>query len=229
MSKTVCVIAAHPDDEVLGCGGAIAKHIQQGDDVHVLIMSEGITSRDQDRNVEKRSDELSDLVSAAQEANKILGSTSLAFSQFPDNRMDSVDLLDVVKVVEGFFNDKNPKIVYTHHFSDVNIDHQTVHNAVVTAARPLPGSQLESVLFFEVLSSTEWQVAGNQKYFQPNWFVDISDTVNKKCDAMKVYNTELREWPHPRSVRGLEALASLRGCTIGVDAAEAFVLGRKII
>jgi len=225
---SVAVIAAHPDDEILGCGGTIVRHRQAEDDVHVLILAEGVTSRDDKRDRYVRSKELSALGDAAHKANEIVGSTSLTIFGFPDNRMDSVDLLEIVKTVESFLVEKNPSIVYTHHTGDLNIDHRCVHNAVVTACRPIPGNVVDQLLFFEVPSSTEWQVCSSETPFVPSWFVDIGGTLHTKREALKAYASEMREWPHPRSLDAVTQLARWRGATVGVEAAEAFILGRMI-
>jgi LmbE family N-acetylglucosaminyl deacetylase len=225
----VLVIAAHPDDEVLGCGGTIAKHASMGDEVNVAILAEGITSRDRHRDRDKHLDELSELAKAAQEANRILGVSSLTLRDLPDNRMDSLDRLDVTKVVEELIAQFQPDIVYTHHIGDVNIDHRCIHEAVVTACRPIPNKHLvRQLLFFEVASSTEWQPPGSGASFHPNWFVDISATLSRKLQALEAYRCEMRDWPHARSVRALEHLARWRGANIGAEAAEAFILGRYI-
>ncbi len=226
--KKVLVVAAHPDDEVLGCGGTIAKHSQQGDEVHVIILAEGATSRDAKRDRHKRESELSALAQAARQASDILGVKSLTLHDFPDNRMDSCDLLDIIKVVEQAVDRYSPDIIYTHHGGDLNIDHRRIHEAVVTAARPVPGNWIETLLFFEVASSTEWQIPGSAPLFSPNWFVDISDTLNVKLKALETYQSEMRSWPHARSLEALAALAKWRGANIGVEASEAFILGRHI-
>ncbi|OGT54008.1 MAG: GlcNAc-PI de-N-acetylase [Gammaproteobacteria bacterium RIFCSPHIGHO2_12_FULL_41_15] len=228
MKQTVCVIAAHPDDEVLGCGGTLAKHVIQGDSVHVFIAAEGVTARDAIRDIHRRQHELIELKNSAYKANECLGVQSVTFGNFPDNRMDSMERLVIIKSIEEYLKPLNPTIIYTHHSSDINIDHQRVHEAVITACRALPHSHLKRLLFFEVLSNTEWQVSGSQKFFHPNWYVDISQTLEKKLHALRAYYSELCDWPHPRSIRGVEALAAWRGCSVGVDAAEAFVLGRYI-
>lgn len=230
MAKTtVLVIAAHPDDEILGCGGAIARHAMMGDSVHVVIMAEGITSRDPTRDRDARILDLSELAKVAHEANKILGVETLVLKDFPDNRMDSVDCLDIVKVVEGLIQEYKPDIIYTHHSGDVNIDHRCIHHAVVTACRPLPEMQLSTLLFFEVASSTEWQPLASAPVFMPNWFIDISETLTLKMKALHAYASEMRPWPHARSVEAVEHLARWRGSTIGCSAAEGFMLGRKLI
>lgn len=227
MSESILVVAAHPDDEVLGCGGAMVKHIENGDEVHVLILAEGMTSRDLKRNRESRSSDLSKLAQSAKKANDIIGVTSLYLHDFPDNRMDSVDLLDVVKVIESFIEKYKPSCVYTHHRGDVNIDHTVIHDAVISATRPQPGHCVKTLLFFETASSTEWRPPQSQISFSPNWFIDISgEAIYKKLKALDTYITEMRSFPHARSVKALEHLAKWRGASMGCEAAEGFVLGR---
>lgn len=225
----ILVIAAHPDDEVLGCGGTIAKHTQQGDRVHVLILAEGATSRTPQRDRQKLQNELSALAEAAHQASKILGVTSLTLHDFPDNRMDSCDLLDIIKVIEQEIIKYQPDTIYTHHNGDVNIDHRRIHEAVISATRPIPRSTVKTLLFFEVASSTEWQTPGSAPSFTPNWFVDISETLSLKMKALAVYESEMRPWPHARSITAIEHLARWRGASVGVEAAEAFILGRNLI
>ena len=227
--ENVLVIAAHPDDEVLGCGATIARHSRLGDIVHVVIIAEGVTSRDIKRERIKRGTELSTLAKAAHTAKDILGVSSLILHGFPDNRMDSVDLLDVIKVIEQHINEYKPAIVYTHHAGDLNVDHRIVHEAVVTACRPAPSQLVKTLLFFEIPSSTEWQVSGSAIAFIPNWFVDISDTLDMKMKALEAYQMEMRPWPHVRSLDAVLYLARWRGATIGVKAAESFVTGRNLI
>lgn len=227
-NKTVAVIAAHPDDEVLGCGGTMAKHNKAGDSVHVLILAEGMTSRGKKRDRGQCREALAELAIVAEQANNVLGVASLRLLSFPDNRMDSVDLLEVIKAVENFLAEVRPDIVYTHHAGDLNVDHQVVHNAVVTACRPVPDSSRATMLFFEVASSSEWQTPGSVAPFVPNWFEDIGETMALKMRALSVYAPEMRPWPHARSIKALESLASWRGATVGVEAAEAFILGRYI-
>jgi LmbE family N-acetylglucosaminyl deacetylase len=229
MNQRILVIAAHPDDEILGCGGTMANHIRNDDEVHVWILAEGLTSRDMVRDRKAKLGELNDLGKAALTANSILGVTSLNLHDFPDNRMDSLDRLDIIKKVESLINEYRPDIVYTHHVGDVNVDHKCIHEAVVTACRPIPGNHIvKSLLFFEVASSTEWQTAGSAAPFLPNWYVDISETLELKLKALEAYNMEMRAWPHARSVKALEHLARWRGANIGTEAAEAFILGRHI-
>lgn len=224
----VLVVAAHPDDEVLGCGGTMARHAAEGDLVHALILAEGLTSRDAARDRAGRGGELSELALAAQRANAALGVRSLELLDFPDNRMDGAELLDVVKAVEARLAALKPAIVYTHHGGDVNIDHRVTHQAVVTACRPVPGASVRELLFFEVASSTEWQPPGSAPSFQPNQFVDIGATLAAKRLALAAYAGEMRPWPHARSIEAVEHLAGWRGASCGCAAAEAFVVGRRL-
>lgn len=226
-NDVVAVIVAHPDDEVLGCGGTIARFVEEGRAVHVLIMSDGVTSRWSAEKPDGQS-ELDARNQAAREANNILGVDSLHILDFPDNRMDGLEQLDVVKRVEEFVNRVRPGLVLSHHFGDVNIDHRVVHDAVVAACRPQPGFCVKELMFFEVPSSTEWRPGNSGLPFWPNIFIDITTTLKKKMEALRAYAEELRDFPHPRSIVAIESLARWRGATAGVEAAEAFVLGRKV-
>ena len=228
MNKRILVVAAHPDDEILGCGGTVLKHIANGDIVHTMIMAEGLTSRDMQRNVEEHENELAILHTGALQAAKFMGVEKLVMNNFPDNRMDTVALLDVVKKIETEVDEFQPEIVYTHHAGDVNIDHTVTHNAVITACRPLPGQSVSRILFFETLSSTEWQMQTTDKNFLPNWYVDIGPFFDKKIEALRFYESEMREYPHSRSYRAVDILAQKRGFTVGIEYAEAFSLGRII-
>tara|TARA_Y100000748_G_C15497290_1_gene488648 strand:- start:2067 stop:2762 length:696 start_codon:yes stop_codon:yes gene_type:complete len=226
--KNILVVAAHPDDELLGCGGSIAKWARNGSDVYILIMAEGATSRDDQRNESSRKSELSKLEDCAIKSSKILGVKSVFFTKFPDNRMDSMDLLDVIKPIERYIEQIKPSIVLTHSPIDLNIDHQIIHKAVVTACRPQNNLSVKRILSFETPSATEWQSPINNAGFIPNWFENISDTMDLKLKALNVYSSEMREWPHPRSIIAVENLARWRGAIIGKEAAESFMLVREI-
>ena len=147
----------------------------------------------------------------------------------PDNRLDSIPLLDITRRVEALIEQHRPATVFTHHADDLNIDHRRVHQAVMTACRPQRGHPVRTLLCFEVPSSTEWQPSGSGAPFAPNWFVDISDTLARKLAALDAYAAELRDWPHPRSRQGVEHLARWRGATVGCEAAEAFMLARCLV
>ena len=226
MNEVILVIAAHPDDEVLGCGGTIAKMAKTGAEVHIAFLADGVSARHGAVNINHQ--ELVSRRNAAQVACDILGAKSVSFGEFPDNRMDTVALLDVVKSIEELVAKFSPNKVLTHHHGDLNIDHRRVHEASVVACRPQIGCAIKELLFFEIASSTEWSIPNQGSHFEPNWFVDISDTIEQKLVALEAYSMELRSWPHPRSIKAVNYMARLRGATIGVDAAEAFILGRKL-
>lgn len=224
----VLVVAAHPDDEVLGCGGTIARHAEAGNEVQVLIAAEGATSRQQQRNRMQVAEELSVLALAAQKAGSLLGAVGVELLDLPDNRLDSIDRLDLIKLVEERINLHQPDVVYVHHAGDVNVDHRRLHEAVVTACRPTPGHPVRRLLSYEVASSTEWQPPGSAAAFQPNWFVDISEQWQRKRKALEAYASEMRPWPHARSLEAVEHLARWRGAQVGAEAAEGFCLLRQL-
>ncbi len=221
MSKQILVVAAHPDDEVLGCAGTIVRHTIGGDKVHLLFMTDGVGSRlGKGNSVITRG-------SAAENAAKILGVTSVENLDFPDNSMDSVPLLDVTKAIEAKIEKLQPKVIYTHHLGDLNVDHQITHKAVMTACRPQPDFCVKEIFAFEVLSSTEWQTP---RYlpFMPNVFVDIGKQIDVKRKALEAYRKEMRQPPNSRSIENSIRLSAIRGNTVGVEYAESFVLLRKI-
>lgn len=221
--KSILVVAAHPDDEVLGCGGYIANQVWSGDEVFVTFLSDGVTSRQGNLGLQ----EIESRRNAARLASKVLGASDVSFGDFPDNKLDAVPLLEIIKSIEAVVERVRPQIVLTHFGGDLNIDHRIVNQAVLTACRPVPKQGVKEILFFEVPSSTEWQVPIEGEAFTPTWFEDISETLETKIKALTIYEHELREWPHPRSVKAVEHLAHWRGASCGVDAAEAFVLGRR--
>ncbi len=214
----VLVVAAHPDDEVLGCGGTIAKHVHHGDKVQVMFMADGFRSRVSGR----KRDNL------AEEASRILGCEKPILLNLPDNQMDVLPMLDIVQKIERVVNDFQPEIVYTHHCGDLNIDHQLTHKAVMTACRPLPGCCVTEIYSFEVLSATHWQSFSMGSVFSPNYFIDVSNFINQKIEALHCYDNEMKELPHARSYESVENLAKFRGNTIGVKNAEAFCVERIV-
>lgn len=227
MNRNILILAAHPDDEVLGCGGTIARLADEGEIIHVAFLADGIFSRVGNPAIQQ--EELAARQAAAQKACDILGVKSVFFCEFSDNRMDTIALLDIIKPIEALVAKYQPDTVFTHHAGDVNIDHRRTHEAAVTACRPQPGNIVKTLLSFEVPSSTEWQLPDSAPMFAPNWFVDISNTLDRKLAALDAYSAELRTWPHPRSQQGVEHLARWRGVTVGVEAAEAFMLGRQLV
>tara|TARA_B100000686_G_C16682647_1_gene912862 strand:- start:536 stop:1222 length:687 start_codon:yes stop_codon:yes gene_type:complete len=225
----ILVALAHPDDEVLGCGGSIAKWTSQGDEVRILLFSDGVSSRSLATDSPT---DVSSLIAKRQECAKRaanrLGVVTVEFLNFPDNQMDSLSLLKVVQPLEEKLSSFMPDMVVTHHVNDLNVDHQITHKAIVTACRPQPHSSVKRILACEIVSSTNWQNPSSDPYFTPNWYVDISDSLEIKHLALLEYSDELRTWPHSRSVESLRHLAMWRGATIGCQAAEAFMLIRNI-
>jgi LmbE family N-acetylglucosaminyl deacetylase len=223
----VLVIAAHPDDEVLGCGATAARLAQEHHEVHFAILGEGITSRHAHRS-DADASQLASLHKQAQAAAAKLGAKSLVLHRLPDNRLDTVPLLEVVKVVEELVDRMKPEAIYTHHPGDLNVDHGVIHRAVLTATRPVAGQPVREIYAFEVPSSTDWAFGNLQPQFRPNVFVDVSATLEAKIAAMACYQTESREFPHPRSPEALRAVATRWGSVVGCAAAEAFELVRSI-
>ena len=219
----VLIVAAHADDEVLGCGGSIARHVAGGDIVNVIYMADGVTSRNQSDKVE-----LKQRQAAAEKAQKVLGINSAYYLGFPDNKMDSLALLDIVQAVERIINNLKPGIIYTHHSGDLNIDHRITHQAVMTACRPHPNFSVKEIYSFEVLSSTEWQTQ-DKNPFLPNYFIDIAPFIENKRKALHVYSSEMHPEPHSRSIENVIRLNAVRGNSVGLDYAEAFIVLRKIL
>ena len=220
--RKILVVAAHPDDEVLGCGGAIAKHTSSGDKVDILFMTDGVSSRgDSDSDVRERKE-------SARQAADILGVSSVSFLDFPDNEMDSVPLLETVKAIEDVIFDIKPCVIYTHYSGDLNIDHQLTHRAVLTACRPHPDSFVKEIYSFEVLSSTHWQSYSEGTSFNPNYFLNIGKFIEKKIKALQCYNEEMREYPHARSYKVVKSMAEFRGGVVGLEYSEAFQVERVV-
>lgn len=214
----VLIIAAHPDDEVLGCGATIAKHVKVGDEVQIVFLADGFGAREVGNNRDHQ----------ANKASKILGCEQPIFLNFPDNQLDTIPLLEIVKEIEMIVTKFKPSIVYTHHFGDLNIDHVIANKAVLTACRPQPGFCVNRILSFEIPSSTEWQFSGKNEVFHPNWYNNVTSTFSMKIEALNVYKSEMRDWPHPRSNASIEHLAKWRGSSVGIELAEAFILLRNI-
>ena len=223
----ILVIAAHPDDEVLGCGGTIARHGNQNDVVHIDIMGEGMNSRfegGQSASPQK----INDLHEQSRKAAQLLGAQEPAFHNLPDNRFDMVPLLEIIQIIEKSIHRIQPEIIYTHHGSDLNVDHGITLKAVLTATRPMQDCSVRQIYAFEVPSSTGWSFGQQLREFRPNVFFDINDTLELKIEAMRLYESEMRPFPHPRSPEALRALAMFRGSVSGLHAAEAFELIRLL-
>jgi LmbE family N-acetylglucosaminyl deacetylase len=225
----VLIVAAHPDDEVLGCGATAARLVRERHQVNIAILAEGITSRSLTRE-EADAVQVETLRGHARKAAKALGveESLLSLHGLPDNRLDTVPLLDVVKIVEEIVQRVAPERIYTHHPGDLNIDHAVVSRAVMIATRPMQGCSVKEVYQFEVPSSTEWAFQQFESAFRPNVFMDISETLELKIKAMDCYESEVRAFPHPRSAEALRVIAKRWGTVVGCNAAEAFQLVRAV-
>lgn len=230
-NKKIMVVVAHPDDEVLGQGATMHRICHEFEtEIHVVILGEGLTSRSEKRNTSKWKEELQVHRANIKEAQKIIGYGSTSIHDFPDNRFDSVDLLNLIKVVEKEKNAFQPDIIFTHHGGDVNIDHQRTFEAVTTACRPMKGEKVKSILTFETPSGTEWITSTDPRQFIPNLFIEVrQQDLHAKCEAMECYTFEKRDYPHPRSAEALEIRAKYWGNVIGCEYAEPFCLVRSVL
>ncbi len=222
MNKTVLIVAAHTDDEAIGCGGTIARHVAEGDIVYAIFITDGVSAR-----LQTGQSELAKRNAAAECARKILGIRKNFYFELPDNCLDSLPLIDVIQRLEPIVAKLKPNIIYTHHHGDLNIDHRITHQAVLTACRPLPGSTVCEIYAFEVASSTDW-AAPTAEPFLANYFVDVSAHLATKLEALNAYQLEMRDAPHSRNIQHLKYLAYHRGHTVGIIAAEAFVTVRFV-
>src|SRR6266550_3165389 len=216
----ILVVAAHPDDELLGCGGTIAK-LAKDHRTDIAILGEGISSRHLKRS-ETDAAALEALRANARSVSELLGATSVVFAGLPDNRFDELPLLDIVKQVERLIDELSPEVIYTHHPGDLNIDHAITFRAVMTATRPIIGCPVKEIYAFEVASSTEWAFQQLGPAFKPNVFMDIGATIENKLQGMKLYESETRAFPHPRSLEALRVQARRWGAVVGMEYAEAF-------
>jgi N-acetylglucosamine malate deacetylase 1 len=222
------IVAAHPDDEALGCGGTIAKIAEAGGEVHVLFLSEGVTARDETCDLIASAPEIAKREENARAAARVLGAQEPHFLRLPDNRLDQMDLIDIAKLVEAEIRRVTPATIYCHHGADLNVDHRITFQSVLTACRPISGLPVQRIYSWETNSSTEWATPEIGPGFVPNRFVEISDTLDKKRESIDCYAEEMRPFPHPRSWQAIEALARWRGATSGLLAAEAFQVIREI-
>lgn len=219
----VLVVAAHPDDEVLGCGATIRWHVLMGDRVSVVFMADGESSRpgSSKKEIEQRRIMANDVA-------ELLGTEPPIFLDYPDNKMDTFPLLKVVNDLEAVINNIQPDTIYTHHTGDLNIDHQITNRAVFTAARPVPANPVKIIKIFEIPTSTEWSFPSIVEVFLPTCFVDVSETLATKLQGLEIYRSEMRPFPHARSIENVKALAVFRGASVGLESAEAFMIGRLI-
>ncbi len=221
--KKVLLIVAHSDDESFGCGGLIKKLSLNKNIINIVSFTNGVGSRS-----EKNIDEIHKRRKSSIKASKILGFKWLAQYDYPDNQLDKISLLELIKIIEKHKNQFQPHIVLTHNFSDLNIDHRRIAEATLTAFRPEPKEKLEQLITFEVPSATDFRVLKNKKNFLPNYFVNIEKFLKFKIKAIQCYKQELKKYPHSRSIKGIKNLNRLRGNQSGLNYAEAFEIVRKI-
>ena len=217
LNKQMLVVVAHPDDELLGLGATMHKLInEQNCKVRVIILGEGVTSRSDERDPEYWKEELKIHRQNIEQARKAIGYESVGIYDFPDNRFDTVALLDIIKVIEKEKETFQPEIIFTHHGGDVNIDHQRTFEAVVTATRPMEKEKVHAVITFETPSGTEWIASSDPRIFTPNVFIEVSvENLNAKIKGMESYEFEKREYPHPRSPKALKVRAQMWGIVNG--------------
>jgi LmbE family N-acetylglucosaminyl deacetylase len=229
-NKRIMVVVAHPDDELLGLGGTLNKLITDYNVLtHLVILGEGITSRSDIRDVNLWEKELEIHHSNIYKAQNAIGYHTLSLFDFPDNRFDSVDLLDLIKAVEKEKNEFIPSVIFTHHGGDLNIDHQRTFEAVMTSCRPMESEFVKTIITFETPSGTEWRASTDPKHFLPNLYFQISEeNLEAKIKGMESYEFESRPFPHPRSPEALRIYAQRNGISVGVSLAEAFCLVRQI-
>ncbi len=229
-NKKIMLVVAHPDDELLGLGATMNKLITEYNvTTHVIILGEGITSRADNRDVEKWKSELEIHRNNIKEAQAAIGYHSVSIYDFADNRFDTVAMLDIVKVIEKEKAAFNPEIIFTHHGGDVNVDHQRTFEAVITACRPMAHEQVKTIISFETPSGTEWRAPTDPRHFLPNMFVSVSEkNIDAKIKGMESYEFEKRAYPHPRSPEALKIQAQRWGVAVGCNFAEAFCIVRNI-
>jgi len=221
MSKNkILIIAAHPDDEILGCGGSIFQ-FKKNSLIKVVFLTNGVSARgNSKKNIEKRKNECLKLF-------RHLDIEKPIFFNFPDNQLDKIPLLKIIKKIEKILYSFKPNAVFTHYENCLNIDHKIAYQATITACRPINNTSVKKILSFEIPSSTDWAVYKG-KNFQPNYFIDISKVIKKKLEAMNFYKSEIKKYPHSRSLKGIKSLASVRGTSSGLRYAEGFMLVRSI-
>jgi LmbE family N-acetylglucosaminyl deacetylase len=222
MKNKVLVIAPHADDEVLGCGGTIARHTSEGDEVHILIVTCGISDIYSPEFLERGRQE-------ARDAGNLLNVSSVKFLDFPAPKLDTIDGYKLASAISEVIRALSPNVLFLPHRGDIHTDHQAVYQAALVAARPINDCSVTQILSYETLSETEWAPPCADVAFIPTVFVDITNYLELKLKAMYCYQNQLKHPPHPRSLQTIEALARLRGATVGLPAAEAFMLVRNVV
>lgn len=225
--KKVLVIAAHPDDEVYGLGGTIARLAYEGNEIHVLIVTDGSTS--QYRN----NDNLLEIIKIkkieTEKVRQILNIKSIIYGNLPDMKLDTIPHIEINQLIESTIELIKPEIVFTHFWGDVNKDHRCIYESTIVAVRPIKKQSVKELYCYRVPSSTEWSPSILNNQFLPNTFVDISNFIEQKSKAILTYKTELRGYPHPRSVEYVKKQDEITGLKFGVSNAEEFMLLRKIL
>ena len=221
--KIILIIAAHPDDELLGCAATVYKYVQQGATAVSVILGEGLRARGK-----ASGKQLSELKKHAIDANAKIGVSKVHFDNLPDNQFDSVPILKIIKIIEKYIAKYSPDIVFTHFSNDLNVDHQLTFKAVITACRPQPGFKHPDIYCFEVPSSTDYALISMHSAFVPNVYINIENEIDIKLAALAKYKTEMRSFPHTRSIAGIKILSQYRGVAAGLKFAEAFQLIRRI-
>jgi len=218
----VLVISAHPDDEVIGAGGTIARHVDHGDEVYWCVVTQGYDPPWSEEYLARARQQVYDV-------KRVLGIEGVFFCGFPTVKLNTVPYIEVSAALENIVSQVQPEIVYTTPRDDINKDHRIVYECTLVATRPLPGSSIRRLLSYELGPSSRQGLVSGGCSFVPNVFVDISEYIDKKLEAMSYYKTELREYPHPRSLEGLRLIAEERGLSVGLKAAEAFNLVREVV
>ncbi len=218
----IVVVSPHPDDEVLGVGGTMARHVDAGDEVHVLVVTRGNPAVFSDESVER-------VRAEARAAHELLGVSSTVFGEFPAPGLDTVPHYELVDFIAAFLREVGAETVYGPHPGDSHLDHLHVFRALLAAARPRQGMTVGRILSYETLSETEWGPPHPSEAFVPNVFVDVSETLPRKLAAMECYESQLMPPPDPRSLRAIRGLAQMRGSTVASEAAEAFALVREVL
>ncbi|MEH7463353.1 PIG-L domain-containing protein [Bacillus pseudomycoides] len=216
MKECILVIGAHPDDELLGSGGTLKRLVEEGHQVISIITALG------------RKEEAHHIQQLGRCANKEIGIEEVIFLEHANLELELIPLHQLTKEIEQLIQIYKPSKIFTHHYGDLNMDHYVTFQAVLTATRPLPNQQPIELITFETVSSSEWNIHTNDKSFKPNYFVNITDQIDSKITALKHYDVEMRDFPHPRSYKGVEYLGRVRGMTIGVPYAEAFEVIRRV-
>ena len=218
----VLMISAHPDDEVIGAGGTIARHVDHGDEVYWCVVTQAYSPPWSKEYLETARQQVYDV-------KKVLGIQEVFFCGFPTVKLNTIPYMEISSALQGIVDKVRPEVVYTTPGNDINLDHRIVYECTLVATRPLPGNSIQRLLSYEIGAGSRQGLISGDGGSVPNVFVDISGYMEKKLEAMLCYESELQEYPHPRSLKGLRIVAEERGLGMGLEAAEAFRLVRQVI